>query len=213
MAQAGMSTETFTPDSLIASGDPISESITLEQGQNLKRGSLIGKVTVGEISESHQGNTGNGEITFAAIQPGSQPGVYSVVCITEKHEGGTFRITDPKGYVLGDIEVGQNFSNQIAFSISAPTVDFVAQDSFSVTVAPGSGEWRLSDGNRVDGSQVPRAILAQDTDATDRAEITACYRAGIFNGNAMTFGPGYTADIVRESLRDSGIHLVSSVTA
>lgn len=49
MSQASFSSETYSPDRLVA-GDPsrlLARSITLTSGQNLSRGALLGKITTG----------------------------------------------------------------------------------------------------------------------------------------------------------------------
>lgn len=58
-----------------------------------------------------------------------------------------------------------------------------------------------------DGSQVAKAIVAEDIDATGGDKRAAVYRTGEFNQAALTFGTGHDADSVRDSLRDVGIHL------
>lgn len=59
----------------------------------------------------------------------------------------------------------------------------------------------------VDGSEVPRVIVAEDCDASAGDKRCAVYRTGEFNQDALTLGTGHTADSVRDGLRDLGIHL------
>lgn len=63
----------------------------------------------------------------------------------------------------------------------------------------------------VDGSQVPYAILATDTDATSADAVCPVYKAGEFNSNAITFGGTDTAATHKEALRDADIQLVRCV--
>jgi hypothetical protein len=79
-----------------------------------------------------------------------------------------------------------------------------------------SGKWRLSVtpaavGN--EGSETPRAILVQDTDASAADKEAAAYRTGEFNQAAITLGAGHTVDSVREGLADVGIFLKSNLGA
>jgi len=214
----GMNEETFTPDKLIAgSGDKIvTESATLLSGENRARGTLLGKVTQGAVTEAHAGNTGNGVMTPDATTPrlaGCQIGAYKAVCITAVENGGIFRVSDPKGNVLGDVAVGGTFADQIKFVIADGSTDFIVGDTFTITVAAGSGSRKMSVAAALDGSQDPDSILTKDTDASGGDVVTGVYIAGEFNENAITFGAGHTADSVREALRLKGIHLKEGVAA
>ena len=43
-----MTSETFTPDNLVAGDYPIvTDTVTIAEGQNLKRGAVLGRITVG----------------------------------------------------------------------------------------------------------------------------------------------------------------------
>lgn len=64
-----------------------------------------------------------------------------------------------------------------------------------------------------DGSEVPFAILAEDTDASAANAEAIVYLTGDFNTNAMTFGTGHTAESVFDACRDQGLHLVGSIEA
>lgn len=70
------------------------------------------------------------------------------------------------------------------------------------------GAYVLSLSAATDGSQVPVAVLAHDTDATSAAAETLVYERGDFNQAAITFGTAHTADSVRDGLRGLGIFLV-----
>jgi hypothetical protein len=84
------------------------------------------------------GNTGDGVMTLDATTPvlsGAQLGVYKAVCITAASNGGTFRVSDPLGNVLGDVAVGATFANQIKFAIADGSADFIVGDEIDVTVS------------------------------------------------------------------------------
>lgn len=76
-----------------------------------------------------------------------------------------------------------------------------------------TGKWVLSAAAAVDGSETPRAILAEDTDATAADKTTVAYLTGEFNTAAMTFGAGHTAASVKDGLRDLGIFLKTNLAA
>lgn len=86
-------------------------------------------------------NTGNGTITLDATTPilaGAKVGVYSIKCIAAAADGGTFRVSDPDGYVLGDIVMATGagaFANDIKFALADGSSDFIVGDGFKVTVA------------------------------------------------------------------------------
>jgi hypothetical protein len=75
-----------------------------------------------------------------------------------------------------------------------------------------SGKYTLSLAAAADGSEVPKVILAEDTDASAADKVTVAYFAGHFDENRVIFGTGQTAANTREALRDFGILLESSIT-
>lgn len=207
---------TYTPGS-IAGGydDVITRQITLLSGQNLVRGAVLGKVSAGGATSAAKagGNTGDGTLTLDATTPvlvGAKSGVYTVRLITAAANGGTFRVSDPDGFVLGDVAVGATFSNDIKFATADGATDFVVGDGFDITVAPGSGKYVLSLAAATNGSQNPVAILQSDTDASAGDKVTIAAIGGTFDENGLTYGTGHTAASVRDALRDLGIKLQSS---
>lgn len=223
-----IATEAYTPSRLLAGTyNPISDNGAILSGENKAltiRGCLLGKVTLGAATAAAKagGNTGNGTLTMDASTPilaGAQVGVYAVRVITAGTNSFTARVTDPSGRVVGDIAVsGANasgtFSSQVKFAIADAATDFVVGDGFDITVAAGSGKYRVAVSTNVDGSAVPDAILADDVDASG-ADVAnaALYLAGEFNSNAMTFGAGVTAANSKDLLRTKGIFLKTVTVA
>jgi len=212
--RASFSSSTFTPDRLVVSlDDVVSEKVTLLSGENRSRGAVLGKITLGAASRAAKaGNTGNGAMTLDAETPilaGAQVGVYKVVCIAAAGNGGTFRVTDPKGNVLGDVAVAATFANQIKFSIADGDADFIVGDEIDVTIAAGSGKYKLATAAAVDGSAVPDAILAEDADGTNGDVPALVYTRGQFNDTAVTLGAGLTVATIKEGLRQKGIDLIT----
>lgn len=70
-----------------------------------------------------------------------------------------------------------------------------------------TGKWVLSASAASDGSQVPRAVLAENTDATAADKTTVIYVTGMFNTAALVFGAGHTAASTRDVLADAGIFM------
>lgn len=94
----------FYPDNLIG-GDKklVTESAVILSGQNLKRGTVLGKVTmaVPTTGTADGGNTGNGTVTQVAGRSETLHGVYTLTCVEAITNGGKFQITDPNGNSLG----------------------------------------------------------------------------------------------------------------
>lgn len=94
----------FYPDNLIG-GDKklVTASAVVLSGQNLKRGTVMGKVTmaVPTTGTADGGNTGNGTVTVVAGRSETIRGVYSLECVEAIANGGKFEVTDPNGNSLG----------------------------------------------------------------------------------------------------------------
>lgn len=219
---AGFSSQgSFTPDGIFAgSDDPQTRKITLLSGENLTRGTVLGKIGVGGASSAAKsgGNTGTGTLTMDASTPvrsGAKVGVYTVRFIAAASNNGTFRVEDPDGNVLGDVVMSGGagaFDDDIKFAIADGGTDFIVGDGFDITVAAGSAKFKKAVATAVDGSATPAAILAEDCDASGGDKITIAHFGGVFDENALTYGSGVTAATAREALRDVGIKLQSSVT-
>lgn len=66
------------------------------------------------------------------------------------------------------------------------STDFALADTFTVTVAAGSGKWKAYNAANTDGSDVPRGVIAHDCDASDGDQKAGVYIAGEFNRAALT---------------------------
>lgn len=209
---AGIASTPYAEDRLIAGTlRLLDKAITLLSGQDLVRGTLLGKRTVGDpTAAAGAGNTGTGTIGSLTIGTAKKPGVYKVVIIEPATDAGKFVVEDPDGILLGTGTVGVAFTATGApsFTLSDGT-DFVAGDYFNITVAEGDGKYLKSVAAATDGSQVPDAILAHDCDASLADKATVAYIAGDFNEEAVTYGAGHTAASVREGLRLKSIYLIT----
>ncbi|HEY1035553.1 MAG TPA: head decoration protein [Pseudoxanthomonas sp.] len=74
------------------------------------------------------------------------------------------------------------------------------------------GKYTLSASASSDGSQTPKAILADDVNASGGDKDAIVYLSGDFNEDALTYGTGHTAASVREGLRDLNIYLHTPVS-
>lgn len=208
------------PAILVGDGNVVSRKITLLSGENRKRGAVLGKITGGAASSAAKagGNTGNGTLTMDVATPvlaGAKIGVYTVRFTAAATNNGTFRVTDPDGFPIGDVIMAAGagaFANDVKFAIADGATDFIVGDGFDITVAAGSGKYKLAVAAAVDGSAVPAVILAEDTDASAGDKDTVAYFSAVVDENALTYGAGHTAATCREPLRDFGIMLQSSIT-
>ncbi len=180
-----------------ASGNRSRATGTLLAGAAYVAGSVLGQVTIASTATVTPGtNTGGGTLTMDAttpILPGAKVGSYVVTCIGAASNSGTFRVEDPDGNVLGDVAVGATFADDIKFVIADVGTDFIVGDKFTVAVATGSGKWRLYNPANTDGSQVPRAVLFDNVDATAADQRAALIRRDAeVNGHILTWFTGAT---------------------
>jgi hypothetical protein len=145
------------------------EEVTVLSGQNLKSGTVIGKVAVGDVTgAADAGNAANtGTIGTLSAGAGAKRGVYTAVCIEPGTNAGKFEVQDPDGVVVGVATVAVAFAGPVNFTISDGSTDFVAGERFTITVADGSEKVKASPATGSDGSQVAAGILLYDVDASD----------------------------------------------
>lgn len=173
-----------------ACGSRSVEDVTIDTG-DLVAGTVLGKITKGAATGAAvAGNTsGSGSITAApTVGAGAKVGVYHAVCIEPATNLGKFLITDPDGITLGVATVGTEFvGGGLTFTISDAT-DFVSGDSFTITIAAGSGKYVAYDQDAVDGSEIAAGILYDNIDATaGDIEAVAYLRDCEVNGSLLTW--------------------------
>lgn len=223
--QPGISAEAFIPDQLIAGNlKLVTETVTITGSAALQRGSVLGKVALGAAVAAAKvgGNTGNGTLVLDATTPilaNAKAGVYTVSCLEAVTNGGKFAVTDPLGQLIGySIVVAGDggtitFADQIKFVITDGSTDFVVGDGFTVTIAAGTGSYKLALAAAVDGSATPVAILADYVDASGGDALGPIYQMGEFTGSALTLGTGITLAAAKAALRPLGIFVKTSVSA
>lgn len=74
-----------------------------------------------------------------------------------------------------------------------------------------TGEYVLSLAASTDGSEVPSAVLVEDTDATAADAATVAYTRGDFIAQGVILGTGHTIASVKPGLRDQGIFLMDQL--
>lgn len=180
-----------------ANGTLSREAGTLASGNNLAAGAVVGKVTLGAATTAFAG-TGNGAITMDATTPvlaGAKVGAYTATCITAAANGGTFRVEDPDGLVLGDVAVAATFSDDIKFVIADGATDFIVGDKFTITVAAGSGKYGELALTANDGRATAAGVLfdAVDASAADKSAVFHVRHCEVA-ASKLTWPAGITAD-------------------
>jgi hypothetical protein len=205
---------------------------TLLSGENRARGTILGKITIGAATAAAiaGGNTGNGTLTMDATTPilaKAKAGVYTVRVIRAAiaqvettpavpAQKGLAALTDPDGNVLQTFELsttpGLTVANQLKFVVVEGATAFVVGDGFNITVAAGSGSLKMVDKAAVDGSAVPYAILAEDTNATSADKVCPFFLTGEFNANKLVVASGTTVAELTDALRALGIFVEAAET-
>jgi hypothetical protein len=178
-----------------ANGGRSREKVTIESGQNLVAGAVLGEVVGGSISASADGgNTGDGTIGSLSVQSGAQGGDYIVTIVEPGTDAGEFTVEDPDGENVGTGTVGSQFTGGgIQFTLSDGTTDFVAGDRFTITVS-GSGEYKEYDPTATDGSSTAIAVLYGPADASAAAtDGTIITRDAEIDEAQLTWFDGATA--------------------
>lgn len=174
------------------------DAITVALNQTLVANQIIGRsafaATVAFAIGA--GNTGNGVLTLAAtpFTGVADVGVYRVVMTEPVANLGTFLVEGPTGVIVGRGVVGTAYSGGVAFTIADGATDFVAGDSFLVTVSAVTYRWGAFDPAATDGRQVPRALLygAVTTGASVTVPGVAFVRGCQFNSQKLQWLTGLT---------------------
>ncbi len=210
---AMLSVETASYRNLLAGpSEVVTEPCVVAAGADLSAGAVLGKIAAGAATGSTVTGTGSG--TLGTITRGKkvQVGAYTLLCVAAATNGGLFDVVAPDGSHVGVAEVGTAFtSEQINFTIADGSgADFVVGDSFTITVAAGSGQYTLIDKTAVDGSAIARGVLAEDAAAASAAVTTAMITMGEVNSTVLSFTAGTVAADVTDDLRALGIVLRAS---
>jgi hypothetical protein len=204
--------ETLTLDNLFAGQFPAhGNSVTIVQGEGaLARGAVLGKVTKGAISIAAGTNTGNGTAGTITRLAKAKVGAYTLICKTAATNAGTFHVIDPDGIRLADLTIAVAYNNgHFSITIADGATDFIVGDSFTVTVAAGSGKYRLVNSANTDGSDTAEAVLAESRTVAANADETnvPIYETGEFNSAALTFGGSDTYTTHQDALKKRNVFL------
>jgi hypothetical protein len=185
----GVTSQEFAADNLFA-GDSkaVQKSATIFAGSGaLTRGTVLGKIKLGAGTIAAGTNTGNGAAGAVTVGKKAKVGVYALTCITAATNAGKFQVIDPDGYRMADLTVAAAYNNgHFAVTIADGSTDFIVGDTFTVTIAAGSGKYRAYAAANTDGSGEADCILDRDIDATSADQVVAPYATGEFNEAALT---------------------------
>lgn len=225
---------TFVPDNLIG-GDKklVTEEVLIAAGQNLARGSVLGRVknSTPTTGTADGGNTGNGTCTVVTGGPDTIPGTYTIECTRAITNGGEFSVTDPNGKFIGSVLItagaggtGVFKSSQINFTLTDGGTDFALADKFTVAVTEGVPDTGTADGGNtgngtmteVEGRRhlkVGTYTLTCVTAATHGGTFSVVDPDGIALPNAvMTAGAGvktnFENDQIAFALTDGGTDFI-----
>jgi hypothetical protein len=214
--QPSISAETFIPDQLIAGNlKLVTETVLLTGAAALLRGAVLGKtVSTGTAAATAGTNTGNGAMGAITVAGGAKTGAYQLKITKAAANAGDFEVTGPNGELVGLGTVGVAFAGGgLAFTLADGATDFVVGDTFAIDLTAVTEKYKLATRDATDGSNVPRAILADAADPSGGDVNAPVYEMGEFNSNALSFGTGLTAALVKAPLREVGIFLKDAVSA
>ncbi len=173
------------------------ELIIIAASQTLVAGSVLGRVLVGALSAAAvavAGNTGNGAMGAVTVDAGADPGVYKLVFIEPGANLGDFVVERPDGVVDGHGKVGTAYNGRINFTLADGATDFVAGDSFEITVtaaaAAAQGQYKALNPAATDGTQIAAGILwdAVTTGAGVTAKAAGVVRDAEVDLKRLDFG-------------------------
>jgi hypothetical protein len=204
----------YEPTPLVA-GDLklVDRPVVVAAGQNLAgtvlpRGTVLGKRTTDTVAtgpKASGANTGNGTVAMDGSTPilsNARAGTYQVRFTSPT----AFRVTDPRGTVLGDGAVGTAFADQIKFNVTAGATAFAAGDGFDIAVS-GTGKMVLSKAGATDGSQDPVCITADDVDTSAADAFGPAYYTGEFAFEIANVDPSWTLDTLNAAFAAKGTQI------
>jgi hypothetical protein len=216
MDNAAYTQETaFSVPQIIAGGTYTTRKLTLVSGAgDLDAGTVLGAilaaaaatVTVGTPVSGVGGTVGNGTVSAFTSDDGAQEGTWMLIC-TATGATGKFRVMRPDGTLDGILTIGSAYNGGINGTVSDGANDWLVDDVIPITVAYtwASLKYKKSIAAATDGSQYPRTVLAQDTDATSADKEAICFETGQLIGSGLTLGAGHTVATIRERMRALGL--------
>ena len=149
---------------------------------------------------------------FADGAAGKVEGQFAVILQLPHQLQGAVELKDPDGDVIESFELpttpGITLSNQVKFAMVEGSTAFVVGDGFDITIAAGSGLYKIVNSANIDGSNVAECVLAETTVVASGAESKAVvYTRGVFNEDHLVYSGSDTYATHAERLRMLGILL------
>lgn len=171
------------------------DAIKVANGQNLVAGAIIAILLAGTASASAgAGNTGDGVMGAITVSGSAQFGDYTLTIIETEAAAGSFTVEAPDGTALATGDVGVAYSDGgLAFTLADGATDFVAGDTFAITVAVTDETYAEYDPAGTNGSENVAGILFDAVDAsTAEADGVALVRDCEFHADEVTWKTGMT---------------------
>jgi len=176
----------------LISEDPGSRSrknITVNTGQDLGAMTVLGQIYTGTAAAGGS-NTGDGTASAVTIGKKTEVGAYPLTATSAT----SFDVRAPSGYRLPTLTVGSAYTGggHFGITLSAGSTDFIAGDTFTVTMA--EGDWEQLVVAATDGTQKARGILLEACNATSADKTSAAVvRDAKAKSGEMTWPTGITA--------------------
>ena len=111
------------------------------------------------------------------------------------------------GSIVPDNLIGGTEVPLLTAGVTLLTTQGILVKGSVIGVITASGKGLLCDKNSSDGSEVGKFILTEDVDTDSGDIMSVCYKSGIFNQDALTYGTNGAPTTIGSQLRDVGIHL------
>lgn len=184
------------------------DRVTVLSGQNLKANAVLGKIYLGDGSAAAaEGNTGDGAMGTITVGAAAQAGDYVLTITKAASNAGDFQVVDTQGDVVGVGTVAVAFAGGgLSFILADGSADFVVGDSFTITVADGSGKYVEYDDSGTDGRQVAAGVLFDAVDASDGdVDGVAIVRAAEVAKDALVWESGQDTDAKTAAYADLAV--------
>lgn len=182
-----------------ANGDMSRESGTLNSGQNLAAGTVLGELlTIG--SATFVGTVGTrGTVTVAAtVGAKTKIGTYKLICTAASSNAGTFQLRAPDGSLVAfdtatviTVGGGAFTSDHLGITVADGATDFSVGDTY--TIAVSGGDYSILAPAGTDGTQIAAGILYASVNAASADKPCVVFkRQGEVNSNELTWPGGIT---------------------
>ena len=133
-----------------------------------------------------------GAITLGAL---AEVGDYVLTCTAAASNAGTFQVVSPSGNVLPPLTVGVAYAgDHLNMTLADGENDFIVGDTFTITVAAGSGKVVALDLTAKDGSQNAAGVMTAAVTAPDGTDAygVALVRDAVIMASALVWPDGAT---------------------